>query len=396
MKRAVLWVLLSVLTRSAMAQTPTETAEVAVNGPDGALLLMDGQAMGKLPLPVNLVVPAGPHRFRLELGKQKAESDALTIPANRQAALNLTLSGHTLVAVLRISDGLVLVLAPEGLPSELREKITASVTAMAKQEHSVLLGNGKQAALLRRQSIVIRCLDKGDCPEQLLSDGQVSYVLSLHVESEAAGDGGSYHLRGVLLDARTRDISARSESQCGPCDAAALSAKAGALSAKMLQETAARPRGRVVVTSTPDGAKVLLDGRWLGTTPFQQEAFAGPRNLEIRRDGYLPHKETIQVESNEAATVQATLQLAPNTPLARPLWRIVSGSVLIGGGILLVGFGTSALLANGQCQDGSSNFDTCTPYYSTAPVGGGLLGGGAALAIAGIIMLAVPSPRPSH
>ena len=34
----------------------------------GALLLMDGQAMGTLPLQVNINVPAGTHRFTLQQG----------------------------------------------------------------------------------------------------------------------------------------------------------------------------------------------------------------------------------------------------------------------------------------------------------------------------------------
>ena len=59
---------LSIGTTAAFAQPRTETMDVAVNGPPGALLLMDGQAMGTLPLQVNINVPAGIHRFALQLG----------------------------------------------------------------------------------------------------------------------------------------------------------------------------------------------------------------------------------------------------------------------------------------------------------------------------------------
>ena len=58
---------LSIGTTAAFAQPRTETMDVAVNGPPGALLLMDGQAMGTLPLQVNINVPAGIHRFALQL-----------------------------------------------------------------------------------------------------------------------------------------------------------------------------------------------------------------------------------------------------------------------------------------------------------------------------------------
>lgn len=380
--------LLSMLSRSVAAQTPNATTELAVNGPQGALLIMDEQALGKLPLPVNPVVPAGPHRFRLELGSQNAESDTLTLPALGQAELNLTLSGSTLVAVLRIADGLLLVLQPPTIPSAVRDNVSAAVATAAKQEHSILLGSDKQAALLHGQSSLIRCIENGDCHEALFRDGQVTYVLSLRVDDVSTG--GSCILHAALLDTRTRDLSASAEEGCVSSDASALSTQIGVLTAKLLQETATRPRGGMAVTSTPDGAKVLVDGRWLGVTPFQQETFAGSRVIEVQYDRYLPHKETVQIEPNQTTTVKALLQLAPSAPLARPLWRIITGSLLIGGGILLVGFGASALLTDGQCKNGSTNFDTCNPYYGTAPIGGGLVGAGAALAIGGTIMLAIP------
>ena len=152
-----------------------------------------------------------------------------------------------------------------------------------------------------------------------------------------------------------------------------------------------RPRGSLAVSSTPPGAKVRVDGRLLGTTPFQQEVFAGARAIEVRKDKYLPYQSSTQVEPNQTATIETLLQRDPSAQLSRPLWRIVTGSILLGGGLLMAGFGTSALLTHGQCQDGSMNLDTCSPYYSTTSVGAGLLGGGGALAITGVLMIAIPS-----
>lgn len=264
MKWLGLVMLLGMLSPPAAAQSPPATTELAVNGPQGALLIMDGQALGTLPLPVNPVVPAGPHRFRLELGNQKAESDTLTLPASGQAELNLTLAGRSLVAVLRIADGLVLLLQPATLPNALRDSITAVVAKAAKQEHSVLLGSDRQAALVRSPSALMRCIEAGDCHEALFRDEQVSYVLSLRVESGSNGAQGACLLRAALLDARTRDLSARAEENCASLDATRLSARVAALTAKLLQGTAMRPRGGMTVVSTPEGAKVFVDGRWLG------------------------------------------------------------------------------------------------------------------------------------
>jgi hypothetical protein len=116
----------------------------------------------------------------------------------------------------------------------------------------------------------------------------------------------------------------------------------------------------------------------------------------VQFNRYLPHTSTVRIEPNQTTTVDAVLVRDPSAALARPPWRIATGSVLIGGGLLLVGFGASALAVNGQCQDGSTNLDTCTPYYGTAAIGGGLLGTGAALTLAGTLMLAIPSRATSR
>lgn len=374
------------------AQSTTNTAELLVNGPEGALLFVDGQAMGKLPLPVNLSVPAGAHRFSLELGRQRAESDVLTLPANRQAELNLTLSGRALIAVLRIQPAMLLLLGPAPLPDELRNRATESVAAAARQQHAVLLGGERQETLLRRRSVLVRCIEQGDCHEPIWPEPAVSYVLSVQVEAQAPGSG-SHQIRAALFDVRTSDFSARAKQSCAPCDVAALAARIGALSITLMQETEARPRGSLTVGSTPDGAKVLIDGRWLGLTPYQREIFTGARTVELQRTGYLPHSQSVQIDPGQDAAVQVGLQEVPQYERKRPLWRLVTGGILLGGGVLAAGFGVSALLANGQCQDGSANLDTCSPYYSTIGIGSGLVAGGAALAITGVVLFAVPGPK---
>ena len=129
--------LLGLLATSIRAQALQESMDVVVNGPQGALLLMDGQAKGTLPLQVNLSVPSGSHRFRLQLGKQAAESDPLSFQGSGQAELNLTLSGRTLVATLRITDGLLWLRDPS--VESVRSTLADAVAQTARRLHSVLI-----------------------------------------------------------------------------------------------------------------------------------------------------------------------------------------------------------------------------------------------------------------
>lgn len=389
--------LLMILSRSAAAQPASQSVQVAVNGPAGALLRMDGQAMGTLPLGVNLVVPAGPHRFQLELANDQRESDTLILPANRRAELNLSLSDNALVAVLLTTPELLLRLTPEPLPAPLRSRIIDAVAAGAKQEHVTLVDGARQAALVHQPSALESCMEGDDCHELLLQQDQVAYVLSVHLAGSEEGKGGpgACRIRAALLDVRTSAISARAEESCATADGRTVATMVSEMTAKLLQTTAARPRGSVTVTSTPSAAKVVVDGRWLGMTPFRHESFAGVHTIEVQRKGYRHQLNTVQVEADHDGTLNAALQPVVLHPRPRPVWRLVAGSLLVGSGLLLGGFGSSALLINGACraQANTEVSSDCSPYYNTSVIGAELWGAGGPLAVAGALLLAIPSPR---
>lgn len=390
----LIFLLLLVAAGTATAQTAADQAELSVNGPDGAQLFVDGKPAGTLPISENLVLPAGAHRFRLEKGTLKAESDVLSLQGNRHAELNLTMTGRNLVAVLYITPGLLLHLQPPGLPPELVARLTQAVGAAARQGHAVLISGAKEAALLRRQSELERCLTGGACDALFGQDSDVAYVLSVRLEREPATQAVS-RLGIDLLDVRTNDFSARAAEPVGVARTDALAGQLKQLATRLLQETEQRPRTTLVASSTPEGAQVILDGRLLGKTPLEHEIFVGARSIVIQREGYEPATESVLAEIGQQATIKAELHPAPQKaapqkpPAGRPLWRLITGGSAVGAGLLLIGFGGSALASNGRCQDGSDNTGAC-PFYSTLTVGGGLVGAGAALTVGGVILLALP------
>lgn len=390
----LIFLLLLVAAGTATAQTAADQAELSVNGPDGAQLFVDGKPAGTLPISENLVLPAGAHRFRLEKGTLKAESDVLSLQGNRHAELNLTMTGRNLVAVLYITPGLLLHLQPPGLPPELVARLTQAVGAAARQGHAVLISGAKEAALLRRESELERCLTGGACDALFGQDSDVAYVLSVRLEREPATQAVS-RLGIDLLDVRTNDFSARAAEPVGVARTDALAGQLKQLATRLLQETEQRPRTTLVASSTPEGAQVILDGRLLGKTPLEHEIFVGARSIVIQREGYEPATESVLAEIGQQATIKAELHPAPQKaapqkpPAGRPLWRLITGGSAVGAGLLLIGFGGSALASNGRCQDGSDNTGAC-PFYSTLTVGGGLVGAGAALTVGGVILLALP------
>jgi hypothetical protein len=368
-------------------------AEVIVNGPSGALLAVDGQAVGSLPLLDSLRLSPGPHRFRLERGGQRAESDILTLPASRQAELNLTLAGRSLVAVLSITPGALLLLAPS-LRGEISTLRPAAVRA-AKAEHVVVLSEARQAALLKERPDLLRCIDGGDCQQTLARTGEVAYVLRVLTTAE--------ELQLQLFDLRTCDVAAALAARCMACTATQRGERLAPLVKRALQQLGMRGRGQLSVSSTPRDALLTLDGRILGRTPLTLEAFVGSHQLALSLPGHAEHRSEVVIEPGQTTSLEPRLSRptagssgtssSAERAATRPLWRFLAGGGLVGGGALLLGFGAAALAKNGSCLDAQADPATCSPYYNTLGIGAGLTAGGVALLLGGTVLMAWPAAK---
>jgi hypothetical protein len=68
-------------------------------------------------------------------------------------------------------------------------------------------------------------------------------------------------------------------------------------------------RGALVVSSTPDGAQVLVNGRAMGQTPIVLEELpVGSRAVVLRRDGYSPWSTSVRVVANQRVPIRAALK----------------------------------------------------------------------------------------
>ena len=67
-------------------------------------------------------------------------------------------------------------------------------------------------------------------------------------------------------------------------------------------------RGALALTSSPDGAQVVLNGKVVGKTPVVlNDLPVGSRAIVVRRDGYSPWSASVRVIANQRTTVRATL-----------------------------------------------------------------------------------------
>jgi hypothetical protein len=322
----------------------------------------------------------------LTLGSRRAESDTLTLPANRQAELSLTFSDRSLIAVLSITPAVALVVRPTPTPVA-RAAIEATVAAAARREHAVLLQLPRQVQLLNDHRSIVRCLEQHDCQGPFPQGGEVAYVLLL-TESATA-------LRAELLDLRTADVGAELETNCAGCRLHEQAALVTSLTQRVLKAISTRSRGQLDVSSTPTGAQVVLDSRVLGLTPLSREVFSGTRQLSVLRRNFVPHEQPLEVTPTEPVVLKLSLQKAervarPASPSApRPRWRLGLGGALVGAGLFVGGFGVGGLVVNGQCRDGLPTPMPCQ-QYDTGAIGGSLLGVGLGLSLSGAVLMALP------
>ncbi len=66
--------------------------------------------------------------------------------------------------------------------------------------------------------------------------------------------------------------------------------------------------GTLSVTSDPSGARVFIDGVFVGTTPLQNGTLSGTHRVRVEAEGYTPFETDIDVVGGETRGVQTTLQ----------------------------------------------------------------------------------------
>jgi hypothetical protein len=83
----------------------------------------------------------------------------------------------------------------------------------------------------------------------------------------------------------------------------------GAAAAGKPGSTAAASLGAIYVVTRPLGARVSIDGNYVGTTPLLATEIApGARAVRIEMDGHKPWTSTVDVPAGQRVRVAASLE----------------------------------------------------------------------------------------
>ncbi len=219
------------------------------------------------------------------------------------------------------------------------------------------------------------------------------------LEPEPAGAGTiTWGLTASLFNVEVGSSGATAKADCSKCSATLAAQSLGELVKKIVLEDAARPRGTIEILSDPPNASVFIDGHEIGVTPYKRVAFAGKHDVTVRKTGHRSKQETVNVIEAQKTSVTLRLTVGQDDRVIlvyerqpRPRWRVGLGIAGLVVGAVTLGFGGRALYLDGRCIDAPSGGQTrCDTVFNTQGLGVGLVAGGAAVSILGMVALAIP------
>lgn len=391
----------------ALADEPA--GELAVLGPPGFWVLVDGRMAGRLPLSLPLWVAAGSHQVTVETETPRVFVTQAEVVAGRMIELRVGVDADA-VLITRVPS--LLLLLPETMSATpLATRLQQTVAAAARRESLFLTDIATAAAPLPATA----CVEPLACLATLAERRDAAYVLELLELKEPPAAPESITLR--LFAHATGDLVGSRSLRCPACSTTSLLAQLEPALAELLALATTRPRGELVLHSEPAAAEVFADGRRIGMTPYRRAAWAGRRSIELRRPGYLSWMGEVQIDDGQ--TTMRSVMLRPTAAVAadaaavrrptapprermpeqrprqgRPIWRLFTGGLAVAAGIVAAGFAASALVVDGQCSaDTPATALSCRRSYASAPLGGALLGVGGVLVVGGGLLSLWPGPR---
>ena len=298
---------------------PEPGSILVTSTPTGAAVWLDGEDTGQV-TPITLTnVPAGDHVVTVKLDGYADASMPVTVATGETAEVDLELT--TLTGSLTVTS------TPEGAAilidgADTGEVTNATLDGIAVGTHTVTL--------------------KKDGYADTTADVTVAYneTAALHLDLvEARGSiavastptGAAIWLDGIdtgmTTNAILENVAAGEHTvtvkKAGYADASATVAVADDEIATV-SFTLTAPAGSIVVTSAPDGARIVLDGAETGetTNATLTNVPVGTHTVRVELDGYLETEETVTVASGEIASVHFDLDAAAIT--LQPGWNFVS------------------------------------------------------------------------
>jgi hypothetical protein len=200
----------------------------------------------------------------------------------------------------------------------------------------------------------------------------VSHLIRVRVEAE----GADYDVALELLRATDGGRVRRLEVACPVCTVADLTSRVGAAAVELVEGQGAEVV-EVVLSSSPDGALLTVDGVALGRAPTATTLAVGPHRVRAELPGRAAAERTIEVRADRPSQpFELVLATGSDAGADRRFatWKWVAA----GGALVAIGTGIALIAADGggTCDGGGE----CERLYATGAAGWSTLALGAGLA----------------
>ena len=251
-----------------------------------------------------------------------------------------------------------------------------------------------EAAFDRAGIAVESSKDGGDCKDpgcyaEVASSLEVEWLVSLQLSVKSR----DYNVRATLHDAQGAVVAEVQESCeiCGLDEVAGVMESVASRVAAEIQSATSGEAPRIRITSDPSGAKVRVDGRVVGETPYEGEVDDGTHVVGVYLPGHIAVEREMEMTSGVLST--ADFELTPSTARAVNPKHRVWGGVSLGLGIAMAGAGIGLLAVrptqyDKKCSGSDVDADgDCRFMFDMRWGGAALLGAGAIAATIGTMLL---------
>lgn len=269
------------------------------------------------------------------------------------------------------------------LPGSTRAELRSTIEQGLQRSDVVLVSDERVDGQLRG-----RICSSADCAVALAEAVAATWVLRPTITVVDS----VYEVRLEAIDGGGRSIASASErcEICGYGEVTELVAdRSAALAAKV--RLLRRQAPRLMLSSSPSGAKVWIDEQLVGHTPLEHEVGVGEHEVRVELRGYVSEHRRVTAVAGTQDTLSFTMLGDAVEPSRRPPWlglgvaSLTTGTAMLGAGIAL------AVIDEREFQRpcNPDPMGNCSHRYDTQTGGIALAVGGGVLLATGVALLIV-------